>query len=276
MTRQTVWLIVILASLALIATMVLVYFFAGTANAGFPDAMAAVAFIAGAAVGIERTIEGLWTMLGGLLGSYWPLNVIDRQVKTLSGELDTSLKPFHERAIKKIEELKKTGNLTAEELKKLEDAPADIQRLKARFDELQKLAPGNQRVQLLAAAAAQNVNYLTKKYGDVLEDLNDAATVANSAIDGLQNFLATFKDNPGRRLISIYLGAILGLVLAGMFSLDVFNAAGVSTDAYPHARIILTGILIGLGSGPTHEVIRVIQEFKENRKGQNTKQPDLP
>ena len=276
MTRQTVLLIVTIASVALFLAIVLVAQFAQTANAGFPDSMAALAFITGAAVGIERTIEALWTMLGGLLGSYWPLNVINNQVLTLSDELDTSLKPFHEEAIKKIEEAKKIANLDPAIKKRLEDAPADIKRLKKRFDELQRLAPGNQRVQLLAAAASQNVDYLTEKYGDVVAGLKDAATVANSAIDGLQNFLASFKDNPGRRLISIYLGAILGLILAGMFSLDVFSAAGVSTDAYPRARIILTGILIGLGSGPTHEVIRVIQEFKENRKGANTKQPDLP
>jgi hypothetical protein len=34
--------------------------------------------------------------------------------------------------------------------------------------------------------------------------------------------------------------------------------------------------MIGLGSGPTHEVIRAIQEYKKNRKGENTAKPDLP
>jgi hypothetical protein len=245
------------------------------ANAGFTDSMATVSFITGAALGIERTIETMWTTLGGVLGTYWPLNVINKQVETLTGELDNSLKPFHEQAIKKIEEIKQAGNLTQEQLRKLEDAPADIDRLKKRFDELQKLAPGNQRVQLLAAAASQNVSYLTEKYGDLLGDLKEAAKVADTAIDGIQNFIATFKDNPGRRLISIYLGAILGLVIAGLFSLDLFKALGV-VNHYKNLPIILTGILIGLGSGPTHEVIRVIQEFKESRKGKNTKQPDLP
>ncbi|HEX5883959.1 MAG TPA: hypothetical protein VFY67_05395 [Pyrinomonadaceae bacterium] len=244
------------------------------ANAGFQNATAAISFITGAAVGIERTIEAMWTMLGGLLGSYWPLNVVNKQVLALTGELDNSLKPFHEDLIKKVEEAKKITTDPAIQ-KRLEDAPADIERLKARFDELQKLAPGNQRVQLLAAAASQNVSYLKQKYGDVLVDLEGAAKVADTAINGLQDFLATFKDNPGRRLISIYLGALLGLVIAGVFSLDVFKALDV-TVPYEHVPIVLTGILIGLGSGPTHEVIRVIQEFKENRKGRNTKQPDLP
>jgi hypothetical protein len=30
--------------------------------------------------------------------------------------------------------------------------------------------------------------------------------------------------------------------------------------------VVLTGLIIGLGSGPTHEVIRLVQESKKNRK----------
>jgi hypothetical protein len=276
MTKQTVLLIVGLASLVLAIAIAIAYVLADDTKSGFSNSMSAVAFISGAAVGIERTIEAMWTTLGGVLGGYWPLNLINKQVKVLTDELDTTLKPFHEDAIAKLAAAKNDVNLTTEQVKKLEDAPGDIARLKARFDELRKLAPGNQRVQLLAAAAAQNVSFIKAKYGEFMGELNNAANVANSAINGLQDFLATFKDNPGRRLISIYLGAILGLIVAGFFSLDVFKAAGANTGPYPKLSIILTGIVIGLGSGPTHEVIRVIQESKEGRKGANTKQPDLP
>lgn len=275
MTPKTVTYIVILASLALVVAIVLVWQVDQPANAGFTNSMAAISFITGAAVGIERTIETMWTTLGGFLGNYWPLNVVNNQVQALTKELDNSLRPFHEDAITLIEDAKKKATDPAIK-KRLEDAPADIERLKARFDELQKLAPGNQRTQLLAAAAAQNVSYLTEKYGDILKDLEAAANVAGTAINGVQNFLSTFKDNPGRRLISIYLGAILGLAIAGMFSLDIFKALDVAYTGKAQVPIILTGILIGLGSAPTHEVIRVIQEYKENRKGENARKPDLP
>jgi hypothetical protein len=160
-------------------------------------------------------------------------------------ELDNSLEPFHEKAIARINELKQAGGRTKKDLKRLENAPQDIERLKKRFDELRKLAPGNQRVQLLAAAASQNVKYLTEKYGDDLVELKDAATVAYSAIDGLQDFLATFKDNPGRRLISIYMGSIMGLILAGIFGLDVVQAT-LGSVPYEKLSIILTGFIIGL------------------------------
>ena len=152
--------------------------------------------------------------------------------------------------------------------------------MKARFDELMKLTEGNQRMQLLAAAASQNVTYLHKKYGEAVPDLEQALDTANAAINGLQDFLATFKDNPGRRLLSIYLGMVLGLGIAGVFGLDVFQAVlqtpGEPNNLLVDGRVILTGLMIGLGSNPTHEVIRSLQEYKEGRKGSNIAQPNLP
>jgi len=125
---------------------------------------------------------------------------------------------------------------------------------------------------------------LQEKFADLLTDADRATKVANTAIGGLQDFLATFKDNPGRRLISIYLGAILGLLVAGFFGLDVFAAAtrSVSTattasvSTCPRFMVLLTGVIIGLGSNPTHEVIRAVQEFKKGQKGENTSKPNLP
>jgi hypothetical protein len=35
-------------------------------------------------------------------------------------------------------------------------------------------------------------------------------------------------------------------------------------------------MIIGLGSSPTHEIIRAVQEYKKNRKGENTAKPDQP
>jgi|SRR6185369_16195047 len=277
MTRNTTLLIALLATLALGAVMLLVdkFITPPTLNS-FKDAATTLAFIGGAAVGIERVLEAFWTFMGGVVGTFWPLNVINKQVQTLVVDLDGALKPFHEEALKKIEALKNAGNKTTEELDRLKKAENEIGALKARFDDIKKLAPDNQRVQLLTAAASQNVAVLKEKFGDLLDDADRATKVANTAIGGLQDFLATFKDNPGRRLISIYLGAILGLVVAGFFGLDVFAAASGSVSACPRLMVLLTGVIIGLGSNPTHEVIRAIQEFKKGQKGENTSKPDLP
>ncbi len=277
MTRNTTLLIALLATLALGAVMLLVdkFITPETLNS-FKDATTTLAFIGGAAVGIERVLEAFWTFMGGVVGTFWPLNVINKQVQTLVVDLDSALKPFHEEALKKIEALKTAGHKTEEELERLEKAKNEIGALKARFDDLKKLAPDNQRVQLLAAAASQNVAVLKEKFGDLLSDADRATKVAKTAIGGLQDFLATFKDNPGRRLISIYLGAILGLFVAGFFGLDVFAAASGSASKCPKLMVLLTGVIIGLGSNPTHEVIRAIQEFKKGQKGANTSKPDLP
>jgi hypothetical protein len=285
MTRNTTLLIALIATLALVAVMLLVARFVIPPNVNsFQDSATTLAFIGGAAMGIERILEAFWTFIGGVAGTYWPLNVINKQVQTLVVDLDSALKPFHEEALKKIETLKKASNIATEELERLNKAENEIGALKARFDDIKKLAPDNQRVQLLTAAASQNVAFLQEKFADLLTDADRATKVANTAIGGLQDFLATFKDNPGRRLISIYLGAILGLLVAGFFGLDVFAAAtrSVSTattgsvSTCPRFMVLLTGVIIGLGSNPTHEVIRSIQEFKKGQKGKNTSQPDLP
>lgn len=284
MTRNTTFLIALLATLALLVVMLVVAKFIIPVDPitgdvvlnSFKDAATTLAVIGGAAMGIERALEAFWTFMGGVVGTYWPLNVINKQVQTLVVDLDSALKPFHEDALKKIAALRAAGNKTTEELDRLKQAENEIGSLKARFDEIKKLAPDNQRVQLLTAAASQNVAVLQEKFGDLLTNADRASKIANTAIGGLQDFLATFKDNPGRRLISIYLGAIVGLFVAGFFGLDVIGAAAGAQSEHPRLMVLLTGVIIGLGSSPTHEVIRSIQEFKKGQKGENTSKPDLP
>jgi len=279
MTRNSTLLIALIATLVLVAVALIVSGFIPTdpdtkklALNGFKDGATTLAFIGGAAMGIERVLEAFWTFMGGVLGTYWPLNAINKQVQTLVGDLDSALKPFHEEALKKIEEFRKAGTKTAAEL---DEAQNEIGKLKARFDEIKKLAPDNQRVQLLSAAASQNVAFLKEKFPDFLTNVDRATKVANTAIGGLQDFLVTFKDNPGRRLISIYLGTILGLPVAGFFGLDLFAAASGVPSMHGRWSVLLTGVIIGLGSNPTHEVIRAIQEFKKGQKGDNISQPEL-
>lgn len=97
--------------------------------------------------------------------------------------------------------------------------------------------------------------------------------VASTTLSAIGDFLGTFKDNPGRRLMSILLGVMAGLAVAGVAGLDVY--AGVQNDAVTDPLklvaptvlgMIFTGVLLGLGSSPTHEVIKVLQSDKERRK----------
>ncbi|MCB2407437.1 hypothetical protein [Hymenobacter lucidus] len=244
------------------------------------QAATTVGFITAAAVGIERVIEGMWNALGSRIGAYWPMTSISRQVHDLELELNDALKPFHGH----LSQALTTAQSTEQAIPVyLSSAQKDLDSMQRRFNDIRAHGPSNQRMQLLAASAAQSVNFLVTKYQDKLPQLREGVALADTAISGLQDFLSTFKDNPGRRLLSLYIGALLGLALAAIFHLDVFAAVNAMDDggsggtlpASAGLRIAVTGLLIGLGSNPTHEVIQLLHEHKKSQKGKNTANPQL-
>lgn len=303
-------------TLALLAAVVAVYLFAPAANARFKDAAAALAFITGAAVAIERVIEGFWTFVGGVSSGYWPLKHIREQVNQMEDDLDAALATVVADA---TTALQAAGKSAQEVSAAAVDLNAQLAKTQAGLQKVRTLAPDGQRAQMLATLAARNLAYVQGRYPEA----KAVAAAAGTTIDGLQDFVASFKDNPGRRMISLYLGAMLGLGVAGSFGLDVVEAAmqappqaEVPAAAPPAApplvpaaaetvavavvqpvahrdtaaigtrsskpsrgkrwQIILTGLIMGLGSSPTHEVIRAIQEYKKSRKGINVAKPDQP
>ena len=267
-------IIQLLAPLGIVAAIVFILRYE-PAKAG-TQAVATITFITGAAVGIERVIEGFWNLLGSRIGVYWPMTSISRQVHGLETELMEAVVPFQD---KLKAALQKAAGDDETLQARLTTGAADISKMQQRLGEIRAHAPSNQRMQLLAASASQSVNFLATKYQEYLPELRNGVALADTAIGGMQDFLATFKDNPGRRLLSLYLGMLLGLLLAGLFGLDVFAATGGATDGLPATaglRIVATGLLIGLGSNPTHEVIQALQEYKKGRKGENTSKPKLP
>jgi hypothetical protein len=269
MLGKTTSIIVVVANALLVLAILAVMGYAPPSNAGFKDATSALAFVGGAAVAIERIIETGWTFLGAAFGSYWPLGAVQKQVGSLVTDLDRSLRPFHDRLKTQLDALAEKGQLSSDEASR---GKQEIERLKSRFDDLAKLATDHQKVQLLAASASQNVSHLFGKYRGMVDDLERANAAASAAISGVQAFLVTFKDNPGRRVISMYAGAILGVGVAGVFGLDLFQAVlepGPEGLPYRSLRVVLTGLVIGLGSNPTHEVIRAVQEYKRGQKAEN-------
>jgi hypothetical protein len=276
MTQKYTWVITGIATAILAIVIVIVALVAPTTNGAFQTSAATLAFITGAAVAIERAIEAGWTVVGGIKGSYWPLNVVGNQVNTLVTNLDTALQPYYQGATDAVETLSKAGQWSQEQIT---SATTEIEQFKQRFRDLKALAPDNQRIQLLVAAAAQNVAYIEQKYQAHIADFTRVRGIADEAINGLQNFVASFKDNPGRRLIGLYVGVVVGLVVAGLMGLDLIQATlQIPPEKLTHPRldIVLTGAVLGLGSSPTHEVIRAIQEYKKNRKGDNVAKPDEP
>lgn len=263
--------LVILGLLAVGVGIVLTYVFAPLPNQGARDAAAALAIIGAASVGIERLIEMGWTALGSFLGDWWPLSVVKQQVEALENDLDPIVDKFYADASNALDLVSAAGKLTAEELTNAKaEIGAQRSSLTTQLDALRGMAPDSQRAQLLYVATRQKVDVIASKYSDFSDDVVRAVNEAQQSITALGDFVATFKDNPGKRLISIWAGMLLGLGAAGFLGLDVFVAVlgpdGVAVTPRPDPiGIVATGLIIGLGSGPTHEVIKVLQEIKKSR-----------
>ena len=131
---------------------------------------------------------------------------------------------------------------------------------------MEKVTSNVQAMEKARASVVTTLNQLEGQYGKV----GQVVAVAQTVVDDLEEYITTLKGNPGRKLVSLYFGAYVGLVAAWIFSLDVFLATmGTAAPSMAYLggwRVAFTGILVGLGAGPTHELIRAIQEFKNSRK----------
>jgi hypothetical protein len=262
-------LIVIGAVVLLVVSFGLVAEFSRSSFSGIGTSTAAITIITASAVGIERLIETFWTYIGLTRGSWWPLGPVREQLDELLSSLDESFEPFYRDAQVTMHKLQEAESWSEE---KLNTAAKDLDKLKQQVDGLKQLPIDSQRVQLIVGSASQSVDYFSQKY----PEMKEAAELAKLGINGVSNFIGTFKDNPGRRLISLFAGSILGLVIAAVIGLDIFpavfetgNSVQQSALLLPHTGVALTGLLMGLGANPTHEAIRLLQEIKKMRKAQN-------
>jgi hypothetical protein len=237
----------------------------------------ALAAFAGGAVAIERILEAVWTAIDMLGGRTWPLgpeaarlnNAINRVNAELAGPLT---------------------RLEAATINLRDQAPGDSERKALASEILVGIATIKSRLSLMRAGSDNQM--LAKAAGDVVEALNKVAThysliAASEELSGLfaepisilssiQELLAGFASNPARRLLSIVGGAILGLLAAYLLRLNVYTAVAPSDVAAvapsvivtsgPSIWIAVTGLVMGLGATPTHELIKAIQEYKQNQK----------
>jgi hypothetical protein len=234
------------------------------------SAGAMLAIITASAVGIERTIEVFWTLIGQLANGWWPFNKMFTEVSALEQDVKTQLAT----ASATIDSaLAKADKLTDDAKSRLIKSQEEMKKLQGRIAELEKLAPGNQRVSLIAATVNQGVGMITQHQPAIDFNLG----LIDQSLAGLTDFVASFKENPVRRMINIWAGAMIGMAIAYFVRLDVFFAVlgDVLLPAgwWPHLGVALTGLIMGLGSNPTHDVIAALQEIKKYRAGQNQPGP---
>lgn len=97
--------------------------------------------------------------------------------------------------------------------------------------------------------SAQELMNLAIKRLQLAEDqLSDA-----TASDGYRN---------AKRAACIYLGLLLGLIVATASSLQMFALMGVKVGD-PRIDVIVTGLVIGSGSAPVHSLINILQSAKD-------------
>jgi hypothetical protein len=257
------------AGILLIVVIIAAGFYQAGPNKGLSSAGEILTFIALAAVGIERIIEGFWTFIGLTKGTLWPFSALSQQITSLSNDLNKTLEPFYNELEQTLQEAKVGSTLTAQEF---ESATKQLDHLKTSVQQITTLAPGNQQAAALASAASQIITEIQKSY----PTLQTLGTFANEAIGSFANVVATPPDNLGRRFISLFVGTLLGLLITGLLRLDLVQAIfqsptfGNAFGLQFYWGIIFTGVVMGLGSNPTHEVIRVLQEYKKTLKIQNT------
>jgi hypothetical protein len=264
---------VLLGLLLLALVFLLVAQFAAPSKVIAGEATGALTLIAGAAVVIERILEGLWTFVGMTRGTKWPLGPLSDQFTAMLGNLDTTLSPFYKEADAALQRVAQAQGWTQA---RLEEARQELGQVQAQVTQIRSLAPDSQQVELVATSAAQVVGYLESKYQD--PQFTAAAKMATDSFKSINDLVTSFKDNPGRRLISLFLGSFLGMAIAGVIGMDVFQAtvspqvvgtAQTTARLFPCVRVAVTGLVIGLGSDPTHQVIQVLQQYKTARKAQS-------
>jgi len=71
------------------------------------------------------------------------------------------------------------------------------------------------------------------------------------------------------RLIALGLGVVSGILVAVPLDLNLFDIA-LGDQRVPNGHWV-TGVVIGLGTGPTHEIVKYVEEKKNKGKAERRK-----
>lgn len=127
---------------------------------GKPLDVATILGVAGLiAVGIERTIEGIWSVIDVALGSFWPLDEVAKQIVGQIDALGQPLEPYLEHFDGLLEkESSAVGGLSADQITRAQND------LNTSLSQLSKLAAKNGSSQLFVAGVEQHLRDLQKRY----------------------------------------------------------------------------------------------------------------
>ena len=287
--RTAFWMFLFFAVCLVIATVI-----APTeGNKNFKDAASVLTLVGLTAVAIERLIEGAFTVLAGPLGQWWPLREVNKEFRTYETQANavfTDVLPKVKAAVEEAQKIAVAANEPVDQFAGVVDRlDTESKRLKVRLtDVTTKLSPGSTRLQRVSEV----VGSLNTELDSACSIAGSAATIAKKALDEANEtgdraltIISSFDDNPARRVAALVVGASLGMIVAGGVGINLFVATLAADDTLVpgapgwllgRAGVLLTGVVIGLGSGPTHEVVKALQSYKDDRKGAEVVQTTPP
>lgn len=169
------------------------------------------------AVGIERVIEFLWTLVNFRFEPVWPIAMMQAKITKVQADIGTTALEFREMAKRALDEAKDRQELTAQQVDR---ALKELDNIEAQVEKFKGLAYNDPQMREATSTLLRQIK--------VLKDFYPTATgltaLAGETIDTLSGVLGRFEENPGRQLISLYLSAVLGLLIAWGFGLDAFAA----------------------------------------------------
>jgi hypothetical protein len=256
------WLIILI----LIGLLVVFFIYVGSTKTGslvdLTNGAITVGVITTIAVGIERVLEGFWTILESITGTKWPQGDWVSECDDLFNKFDSKFNAFDD-LVAKLKSSTSSLN-TDPDLKNVTDA----------LNTLKNNIKGNNDISNGTRAFLNSIAAIPEKFNS--PDWQKTINTAYQAVDDLSDFIDSFKDNPGRKLISIYIGMVLGLLLAWALGLDLFTLTGnggIFSGPLQNLGVAITGVVLGLGANPTHELV---QYLSENKLASQTKNKAVP
>src|SRR5579864_308163 len=260
MPADWLWYLLVLA-VGVVAVLVLAYFVVSTRRpldtSNASAAPGVLALVTALAVGIERLLEAFWSLVDRIAPNpSWPFSSDAQLLTKFADQLTRYVKTPLTQADQRVQQAKAgTQPLPGD----LDAIQAEVTGLLKSVDVVLKGQPSPTSSQSIL----QLQMGLTRIQADVpalKADLN--AGIA--ALDGLSGILDSILTNPGRKIMSLFGGALIGLGVVGWLGLDLISAAlGHKPPASWDWALAITGIVVGLGSNPTHELINAILAYQQ-------------
>jgi len=228
------------------------------------SAAAVLALVSALAVGIERILEGFWT-------------VVDNLAANPSLFFSSDAKRFQHFA-QQLNDVVKAP---------LDDLSKGLQSADQLASKVQKELPGVQSKigTLLDSVGSVATSQDPQAWRDGLPAIRKGLVEVHAALgsaedqaalqggiaglDALSGWVSSLTGNPGRRLLSLIAASLMGLGASWVLGLDVIHAAlgtagAAAVSALPWG-MVATGLVIGLGSNPTHELVKGLQAYKQSK-----------